>query len=73
MDYYGVPAKDLFGLAPQYFPAENDETYISPSGKVISPKRQKEILASAQSSYFFALVRLHAKDADHLCCIVHTL
>jgi hypothetical protein len=57
MDYYGIPAKELFGLSPQFFPAENDETYISPSGKVISPKRQQEILASAQSSYFFALVR----------------
>jgi hypothetical protein len=56
MDSYGVPAKDLFGLSPKFFPAENDETYTSPTGKVISPKRQKEILASAQSSYFFALV-----------------
>jgi hypothetical protein len=56
-DYYGVPATSVFGLSPPYFPATDDSTYVTDVGRAIPPGRQGDVLAAAQSSYFFGVVR----------------
>jgi magnesium-transporting ATPase (P-type) len=55
-NHYGVTPSELWGAAPQYFPAaSDDDVFVTSAGKVISPERQEDILASVQSSYYFTI------------------
>jgi magnesium-transporting ATPase (P-type) len=55
-NHYGIKRNELWGAAPQYFPAENDDAVFETSaGELISPERQDEILASVQSAYYFTI------------------
>ena len=56
-DRHHVYWKNLFGMAPDYFPADNGKIYTdSHTGAVYTPAQQKKILYSAQSAYFAGMV-----------------